>query len=378
MGHNRPMAQSPAGKPRKPTKPAASNKAAGSSASKKTTGAPPAPPARKKPAPPAPTAQGKRATAKKAAEKSPSPALADTKPRGSKSKPRGSPPTKPRVSPATGQDTAQIDSSGSKPQLGLTLKQQRFVDEYLVDLNATQAAIRAGYSPDTAGAIGHENLKKPEIALALQEARRAQQERTGITADRVLREIALVAFADARELSQVVKGCCRHCWGEGHKRQRTIGEMNAAMALWQKNGGTPADFDEEGGIGYNPHRPPHPECPDCLGHGHAHVVIGDTRNLTPAALALYAGAKETKYGIEMLTHSKMAAVEMLNKHLGVYEKDNQQKADPLAALLARIATENGNGFKPVREDPERDVPPGSSTSSIEPRQGAGDDDGDED
>lgn len=252
------------------------------------------------------------------------------------------------------------------------------MDEYLVDLNATQAAIRAGYSPDTAGAIGHENLKKPEIALALQEARRAQQERTGITADRVLREIALVAFADARELSQVVKGCCRHCWGEGHKRQRTIGEMNAAMALWQKNGGMPADFDEEGGIGYNPHRPPHPECPDCLGHGHAHVVIGDTRNLTPAALALYAGAKETKYGIEMLTHSKMTAVEMLNKHLGIYEKDNQQKADPLAALLARIATENGNGFKPVREDPERDVPPGPSASSIEPRQGAGDDDGDED
>lgn len=386
MGHNRPMAQSPAGKPRKTPKPATSKKVAGSSASKPTPKAKPAPapkPAtprvpRKKPAQPEVPAQKKRAPAKKAAAKSPSPALADTKPRGSKSKPRGSPQTKPRVSPATGQDAAQIDSSESKPQLGLTAKRQRFVDEFQVDLNATQAAIRAGYSPDTAGQIGHELLKKPEIQLALSEARKAQQERTGITADRVLREIALIAFADARELSQVIKGCCRHCWGEGHKRQRTLSEMNHAMEQWQKDGKMPADFDEEGGIGYNPHRPPHPECPDCMGHGHAHVIIGDTRNLSPAALALYAGAKETKYGIEVLTHAKLTAVEMLNKHLGLYEKDNQQKTDPLTALLNRIATDSGNGFKPVKVDPERDddVPtPGGG--SIEPRQDTGDDDGDE-
>ncbi len=46
-------------------------------------------------------------------------------------------------------------------------KQQRFVEEYLVDHNATQAAIRAGYSPKTAYSIGHENLKKPEIAAAI-------------------------------------------------------------------------------------------------------------------------------------------------------------------------------------------------------------------
>lgn len=45
----------------------------------------------------------------------------------------------------------------------MTKKQKRFVEEYLIDLNATQAAIRAGYSPDTAGSIGAENLKKPEI-----------------------------------------------------------------------------------------------------------------------------------------------------------------------------------------------------------------------
>lgn len=71
----------------------------------------------------------------------------------------------------------------------LTEKQRRFIEEYLVDLNATQAAIRAGYSPDTAHAIGWENLRKPEIESALAEARRAQTERTRIDADYVLNTI---------------------------------------------------------------------------------------------------------------------------------------------------------------------------------------------
>lgn len=52
----------------------------------------------------------------------------------------------------------------------LTLKQERFVQEYLIDLNATRAAIRAGYSENTAGEIGYENLKKPQIKEALQGA----------------------------------------------------------------------------------------------------------------------------------------------------------------------------------------------------------------
>lgn len=67
-----------------------------------------------------------------------------------------------------------------------TEKQAAFVREYLIDLNATQAAIRAGYSKDTAGAIGHENLKKPEIASAIAAALAERSERTQITQDYVL------------------------------------------------------------------------------------------------------------------------------------------------------------------------------------------------
>lgn len=56
----------------------------------------------------------------------------------------------------------------------LTPKQERFCHEYLVDFNATQAAIRSGYSEDSAGSIGHENLNKPEIAAYISELKRRQ------------------------------------------------------------------------------------------------------------------------------------------------------------------------------------------------------------
>lgn len=75
-------------------------------------------------------------------------------------------------------------------------KQQRFVEEYLADLNATQAAIRAGYSPRTARQVGHENLTKPDIAEAVCEAKNTRSKRTEITQDSVLEELARIAFAN--------------------------------------------------------------------------------------------------------------------------------------------------------------------------------------
>lgn len=82
----------------------------------------------------------------------------------------------------------------------LTPKQERFVQEYLIDLNATQAAIRAGYSQRTARQIGDENLSKPDISAAIQAAKAARSERTHITQDRVLQELARIAFFDLRKL----------------------------------------------------------------------------------------------------------------------------------------------------------------------------------
>lgn len=82
----------------------------------------------------------------------------------------------------------------------LTSKQARFVEEYLTDLNATQAAIRAGYRQQHAGIIGYENLTKPYIRDAIEAAQRERSARTGITADRVVQEIARVALANLSDV----------------------------------------------------------------------------------------------------------------------------------------------------------------------------------
>nr|DAI51750.1 MAG TPA: Terminase small subunit [Caudoviricetes sp.]DAY29983.1 MAG TPA: Terminase small subunit [Caudoviricetes sp.] len=79
------------------------------------------------------------------------------------------------------------EKSTSKGVVKLTDKQKRFIEEYLIDLNATQAAIRAGYSEKTAYSIGEENLKKPEIKRAIEEAQLNRSSRVQITQDDVIR-----------------------------------------------------------------------------------------------------------------------------------------------------------------------------------------------
>lgn len=82
----------------------------------------------------------------------------------------------------------------------MTKKQKRFIEEYLIDLNATQAAIRAGYSPDTAKAIGSENLTKPDIRAHIDKAMAERSKRTGINADRVIMELAKIALVNAADV----------------------------------------------------------------------------------------------------------------------------------------------------------------------------------
>lgn len=76
----------------------------------------------------------------------------------------------------------------------MTKKEKVFIDEYMVDFNGTQAAIRAGYSPKTAGVIANENLKKPKIKMEIEKRLADRSKRTGITAERVLMEYAKIAF----------------------------------------------------------------------------------------------------------------------------------------------------------------------------------------
>ena len=85
----------------------------------------------------------------------------------------------------------------------MTNKQKRFCEEYLIDLNATQAAIRAGYSPDSAASIGSENMQKPDIRARIDKAMAERSKRTGVNADRVIRELARVAFINANDVIDI-------------------------------------------------------------------------------------------------------------------------------------------------------------------------------
>lgn len=91
----------------------------------------------------------------------------------------------------------------------LSTKQQRFIEEYLIDLNATQAAIRAGYSPQTAAVIGAENLIKPNIHDAISRAMAERSKRTGINADRVLTEMAKIGFANIVDVADIAEASLR-------------------------------------------------------------------------------------------------------------------------------------------------------------------------
>ena len=82
----------------------------------------------------------------------------------------------------------------------LTEKQQRFVDEYLIDLNATQAAIRAGYSVKTANEQGSQNLAKLSIQQAIAEQMAERSKRTGINQDRIVLELVKIALVKMTDI----------------------------------------------------------------------------------------------------------------------------------------------------------------------------------
>jgi phage terminase small subunit len=267
-----------------------------------------------------------------------------TLPAGGKPPPRTKKPADAKIKGVVGARASKTAApkASKKPddsqQGELTPKQQRFVEEYLIDLNGTQAAIRAGYSKATAQEQSSRLLSNVKVQDAVVKLRQEQQERTGISADRVVQEAWKIVTADPRDLIEVKIDCCRHCHGIGHGYQRNMSEMNADREKWLNKGKPIEEFDEQGGVGFNPLLAPNPECPNCGGDGMQRVVAKDTRYLSAGAASLYAGAKQTKDGFEIKLHDKSAFAEKLFKHLGLYEADNRQKS-PLEALNSLATAE---------------------------------------
>ncbi len=204
----------------------------------------------------------------------------------------------------------------------LTAKQEMFVKEYLVDLNATQAAIRAGYSEKTAYRTGADNLMKPQIQGAIQKAMNKRAEKTEITADAVLQRWWDIATADPNEIIHLRRVCCRHCYGKEYQYQwRDAEEYQQAVQhaiRSAKEDETPLIPDNSGGYGYNKLARPNAHCPYCSGEGNPEVHIEDTRDLGPKARLLYAGIKQTREGIEIKFQDQAKALENVAKHLGMF------------------------------------------------------------
>jgi len=200
--------------------------------------------------------------------------------------------------------------------MALTQKQRRFVDEYLIDLNATQAAIRAGYSEKTARQIAQQNLSKLDIAEAIQARREAVSKRAEIDAAFVLQKWAEQVNADPSDLIQYRRGCCRYCWGESHLYQWTDGELIKARDDAEVNGKRLPD--ESGGTGYDKKREPNPDCPACGGEGIGRVYAADTRTIPESAKAIFAGVRQGKDGLEIKMHDQQAALANIAKHLGMF------------------------------------------------------------
>lgn len=171
----------------------------------------------------------------------------------------------------------------------LTKKQELFVKEYLVDLNATQAAIRAGYKEKNARAIGAENLTKPNIAQNIEKAMAERSKRTEITQDRVLQELAAIAFSNGSDFAKVV--------------DKPVFDSVSGVPIIDPATGKQKTYKT--------------------------VQLVNTEDLPEEKKKALAGIKYGKYGIEVSSCDKVKALELLGRHLGMFTEKLQVDVGPV-------------------------------------------------
>lgn len=165
--------------------------------------------------------------------------------------------------------------------MALTAKQEQFCREYLIDLNATQAAIRSGYSEKTAKQIGQENLTKPDLQEYIQSLMDERSKRTEITADMVLKEYAKIGFSNITDYLQVTT------------RSRIV------------------DYEEIASDDGSSTLKPITE----LMQG---VDFFDTEGVDPEKMRAVAEIKQTRDGIALKLHDKKGALDSIARHLGMF------------------------------------------------------------
>lgn len=188
--------------------------------------------------------------------------------------------------------------------MALTAKQERFVQEYLVDLNATQAAIRAGYSARTADVQGVRLLGNVKVQAVIQESMQKRSKRTEITQDWVLEELRKVAAADRTAVAKVVTK---------ERLEVVVDEDTGAFKQVPKV----SQF----------------------------VELVDTDALTADQRAAISGVEETKYGIKVSTYDKVRALELIGKHLGMFDGKSTTAAVNENNLLDAIVQSAGEDLE---------------------------------
>ncbi len=182
----------------------------------------------------------------------------------------------------------------------LTARQQRFADEYLVDLNGKQAAIRAGYSEKTAEAQASRLLSNVKVQHYIQKRKQERVERTEITQDMVLFELAAIAFSNAADYAQVVE------------REATIQNENGHVIQL---------FDEDG----NP-----------VMYRTVEPVL--TENLTDRQKRALSVIKKGRDGFEVKPYDKIRALELIGKHIGMFT-DKVEVSGEVNNPMAGLTTE---------------------------------------
>ncbi len=224
-------------------------------------------------------------------------------------------------------------------------RRERFVFEFVKDLNGTQAAIRAGYGRSSADSEAARLMADPDVQAAVKALQDERARELKLEANEVLRHLVELAIADPNELIQHRRGCCRHCHGNLFGYQRTPAEMERDRAAHEAaererqrkdpERHQPRVFDEAGGVGYDPRREPHEDCPECFGEGVERIHLADTRHLSGPARRLYAGVKQTKDGVQVLMRDQDKAIELIGRHLAMFkDKVEHDVTENVAAMIA--------------------------------------------
>ena len=255
-------------------------------------------------------------------------------------------------------ELARVDREGLDPFERaldrLTQREQSFVHHYLLDLSASEAARQAGYAEHTARFMASRILRNPDVAATIRIAMAERARRTQIDADAVLRRWWATATANPNDIIQHIRGACRYCHGTDHAyRWRDRREFRTAHAPAKANN-EPDELlpSEEGGFGYNALSEPDPDCPRCDGIGGSMVVVHDTNS--PLAAPLYDGLKKTRDGVEFHLADRAKALEMVARHLGMFNDKLKLQGDaenPLTVLLRQI---QGSALQPVANPTDDD------------------------